>query len=188
MDCSPSGFSVHRVFRARILEWAVRSSYKGSCWPRDGTCVSCVSYIGRQFLPCWVIQEVLDVTNVIQWPPTATPPQLLFSLPNPRPGRRLNSEVCWYTTEGGWFLQSTPLRSFFSSSQYTQDMVFGLTQTEISLQGQGWGVIHSRDSAHMSFQEGCSVLQKLLKPLGSCWLQVLLISLLFIPEEFLAAR
>ena len=40
MDCSPPGSSVHGILQARILEWVVMCSSKGSCPPRDQTCVS----------------------------------------------------------------------------------------------------------------------------------------------------
>ena len=52
MDCSPLGFSVHGIFQARILERGAISSSRESFQPRDRTCVSCVSYIGRQILYC----------------------------------------------------------------------------------------------------------------------------------------
>ena len=35
-------------FQARILEWVAISFSRGSSWPRDQTCVFCVSCIGRQ--------------------------------------------------------------------------------------------------------------------------------------------
>ena len=41
MDCSPSGFSVHGISQARILEWVAISFSRGSSQPRDGTQVSC---------------------------------------------------------------------------------------------------------------------------------------------------
>ena len=34
MDCRPPGSSVHRIFQARILEWVVISSSRGSFRPR----------------------------------------------------------------------------------------------------------------------------------------------------------
>ena len=40
MDHSPPGSSVHRIFQARILEWVVMSSSRGSSQPRDQTGVS----------------------------------------------------------------------------------------------------------------------------------------------------
>ena len=47
MDSSLPGFSVLGIFQARILEWVVMLSFRGSSWPRDRTHVSC---IGRRFL------------------------------------------------------------------------------------------------------------------------------------------
>ena len=52
MDCSPPGSSVHGIFQARTLEWAVTSSSKGYSWPRDWTHISCT---GRWILHHWVI-------------------------------------------------------------------------------------------------------------------------------------
>ena len=52
MDCSLPGSSVHGILQARILEWIVMLSSRGSFWPRDWTHPSCIS--GR-FLHCmWV--------------------------------------------------------------------------------------------------------------------------------------
>ena len=50
MDCSPLASSVHVIFQARILEWVAISYSRGSSQPRDQTCLSCVSCIGRQIL------------------------------------------------------------------------------------------------------------------------------------------
>ena len=56
----PPGSSVHGIFQARILESVAISYSRGSSWPRDGTCISCVSCFGRQVLhhcvswaSCW---------------------------------------------------------------------------------------------------------------------------------------
>ena len=35
MDCSPPGSSVHEIFQARVLEWVVMPSSRGSSQPRD---------------------------------------------------------------------------------------------------------------------------------------------------------
>ena len=43
MSCNPSGFSVNRIFQARILEWVAIFSSRRSSRPRDWTCVSCIS-------------------------------------------------------------------------------------------------------------------------------------------------
>ena len=50
MDCSPPGSSVHGILQARILERVAMPSSWGSSQPRDRTCVSHVSGIGR-----WVL-------------------------------------------------------------------------------------------------------------------------------------
>ena len=50
MDCSPPGSSVHGILQARILEWVVMPSSRGSSQPRDRTHISYVSCIGRHFL------------------------------------------------------------------------------------------------------------------------------------------
>ena len=42
--------SVHGILQARILEQVSISSSKRSSWPRDWTCVSCISCIGRRIL------------------------------------------------------------------------------------------------------------------------------------------
>ena len=47
MNCSLPGSSVHGTFQAEILEWVVISFSRGSPWPRDWTCISCGSCIGR---------------------------------------------------------------------------------------------------------------------------------------------
>ena len=50
MDCSLSGSSVHGIFQVRILEWVAISFSRRSSRPRDQTCNSYVSCIGR-----WVL-------------------------------------------------------------------------------------------------------------------------------------
>ena len=53
MDCGLLGSSVHGIFKASILEWVAISSSSWSSWPRDGTCICCVSCIGRWILYHW---------------------------------------------------------------------------------------------------------------------------------------
>ena len=50
IDCSPPDSSVYVIFQARILEWVAISYLRGSSQPRDQTCVSWVSFIGRRNL------------------------------------------------------------------------------------------------------------------------------------------
>ena len=49
-DSTLPGSSVHGTLQAGILGWAAMPSSSGSSWPRDGTCVSYVSCIGRPVL------------------------------------------------------------------------------------------------------------------------------------------
>ena len=56
MDCSPPGSSVYGIFQARILEWVVVFSSRGSSWLKDQT-VSCGSCISRQTLYHWATWE-----------------------------------------------------------------------------------------------------------------------------------
>ena len=51
------GSSVHGIFQARMLEWIAISSSRGSSWPRDRTCLSCISCISRQILYHWAAWE-----------------------------------------------------------------------------------------------------------------------------------
>ena len=46
----PARSSVHGVIPARTLQWVAISSSRASSWPRNWTCISCVSWIGRQIL------------------------------------------------------------------------------------------------------------------------------------------
>ena len=56
MDCSLPGSSVYGVSQARILEWVVISSSRGSSWLRDWTHVAS---IGRQILYLWATGKPL---------------------------------------------------------------------------------------------------------------------------------
>ena len=49
MNCSPPDFSVHGISQARILECVSISSFRGSSWLRDQTCISYVSCIAGGF-------------------------------------------------------------------------------------------------------------------------------------------
>ena len=43
IDCSPPDSSVHRISKARKLEWVAISSCRGSSQPRHQNCVSCIT-------------------------------------------------------------------------------------------------------------------------------------------------
>ena len=50
MDCSLPGSTIHGILPARMLEWLVFSSSRGSSQPRNWTLVSYISCIGRRVL------------------------------------------------------------------------------------------------------------------------------------------
>ena len=50
VDCSLPGSSAHGILQARILEWVVMPSFRGSTQPRNWTQVSYISCIGRRVL------------------------------------------------------------------------------------------------------------------------------------------
>ena len=47
VDYTPPGSSVLGILQARILEWATMPSSRGSSWPRNRTCVPCITCTGR---------------------------------------------------------------------------------------------------------------------------------------------
>ena len=93
MDCNPPGSSVHGIFQARILEWVAFSFSRGSSQPKDGTHISCVSYIVGRFF-----EKVKSLSRVRLFATPWTvaqqaPPSMGFSrqeywsgLPFPSPG------------------------------------------------------------------------------------------------------
>ena len=54
MDCSPPGFSIHGILRARILEWIAISFSRASSRPRNQTQVS---RIAGRFFTVWATRE-----------------------------------------------------------------------------------------------------------------------------------
>ena len=64
-SCGPPGSSVHGILQERILEWVTISSHRGSSWPRDRTCFSCVSCIaGRFFTVEQLWKPISDCSNL----------------------------------------------------------------------------------------------------------------------------
>ena len=53
------GSSVHGIFQARIMKWVAISSSRGSSWPKDRTCISCLSCIDRRILSYWATWEAI---------------------------------------------------------------------------------------------------------------------------------
>ena len=66
MVCNLTGFSVHGISQARILEWVAISFSRASSRPRDGICIS---YIGRWILYHWATREAqVCVYTILKWP------------------------------------------------------------------------------------------------------------------------
>ena len=59
LDCSLPGFSVHKTFQARILEWVAISFFRRSYRPMDQNCISSIACISGRFLTSWAIGEAL---------------------------------------------------------------------------------------------------------------------------------
>ena len=76
--CDPIDSSVHGIFQASTLEW-VATSYSRSSPPRDWTCVSCISFIGRWILYLWATWEAFPASR-----PAAKYPSGFRSLPTVR--------------------------------------------------------------------------------------------------------
>ena len=65
---------------ARILEWVAISSSRKSSWPRDQTCVFCISCISRQILyhcTTWEAPFILELLMYSSEFPSPTSPFLL---------------------------------------------------------------------------------------------------------------
>ena len=75
LNYSLSGSSVHGIFQARIPEWVAISFSRESSQPRDQTCMSCVSCIGRWILYHWTTWEAPEI--IASWwlfrPPASIP-------------------------------------------------------------------------------------------------------------------
>ena len=54
VDCSSTGFPVHGILQARILEWVAIPYSRGSSWPRDRTWFT---YISGRFFTIWACRE-----------------------------------------------------------------------------------------------------------------------------------
>ena len=62
MDCRLPGFSIHRIFQARVLEWVAISLSRVSSQPRDQ---SQVSYIADRHFTFWATKEDYIENNIL---------------------------------------------------------------------------------------------------------------------------
>ena len=70
MDFSPSGSSVHGIFRVRILELVAITFSGGSSWHRDWTCVS---YIAGRLFTDWATRDKIVAAIIPTILPTIIP-------------------------------------------------------------------------------------------------------------------
>ena len=61
MDYSLPAFSVHDIFKARVVEWVASSFSRGSSQPRDQTWVSRI--VGRCFTLCSIREALVKITR-----------------------------------------------------------------------------------------------------------------------------
>ena len=84
MDYSLPDSSVHGIFQAGILKWVAISFSRGSSWPRDQTCFSCID---RQTLFRWATGKSSNrcgfkqtFTSAQRWAPFLVSPHFLAEL------------------------------------------------------------------------------------------------------------
>ena len=73
MDCTLPGSSVHGISQARTLEWVDISFSRGSSWPRDWTCVSCIDWLLLMLIEFPRLSALLKVTGLrvpVSWHPS----------------------------------------------------------------------------------------------------------------------
>ena len=100
MDCSPPVSSEHGILQARIQEWVAMPSSRGTSWPRDQTCISCIA--GR-FFTVWATRKDPHLSQLI--PNYTGPSDISASLGSPpfsefsnnSPLAQVLAEVALYT-------------------------------------------------------------------------------------------
>ena len=93
MNYSPPNSSVHGILQARILDWVAISYSRESSPPRDQTCISYISFIGRyalshqhhreahfliyraskRYLPYILFQDIRGLPKLVNKPPYQFP-------------------------------------------------------------------------------------------------------------------
>ena len=70
---SPPDCSVHGIFQARILKWVAISYSRGSFWPRDQTCASCIGRRTLYHCTTWEAQRPLSAKTLQSCPTLCDP-------------------------------------------------------------------------------------------------------------------
>ena len=90
--CNPMEYVIHGTLQARILEWVVFPSSRGSSQPRDQTRVSCIT---GGFFPSWARREAQEYWSGQPFPPPGDLPD-----PGIEPGSRLQADPFPVEPEG----------------------------------------------------------------------------------------
>ena len=136
VDYSLPGSSVHGVLQARTLEWVAVPASRGSSWPRDRTCILCVSCTagglftteppGKPMLRVlWLLSSHSLISDSLQ------PHELQYArLPCPSPSPRACSNSCpwnWWcypTISSSVIPFSSCLQSFPASGSFPLSQFF----------------------------------------------------------------
>ena len=129
MEYNPPGPSVYGISQARILEGVAISFSRGSSWLWDGTCISCLSSIGRHILYHWATCSVqfscsgVSDSLLPHESQHARPP-----CPSPTPGVYPNScplsRWCHPTISSSVVPFSSCLQSFPASESFQMSQLF----------------------------------------------------------------
>ena len=133
MDYSLSGYSIHMIFHARILEWIAISFSRRSSQPRDWTRVSGI--VGRCFT-VWATREVYTTPSSVQFSHSVVsnslrPHGLQYAklpCPLPTPGVCTNShpssQWCHPTISSSVIPFSSCLQSFLELGSFQMSLFF----------------------------------------------------------------
>ena len=150
MNCSPPGSSVHGIFQSRVLEWVVISSFRGSSWPREWTCISCFSCIAGRFFTCWTISSVQFSHSVVS--DSLQPHRLQHTklpCPTPTPGVYSNSHpLRWWCHPTIWSSVipfSSHLQSFPASESFPMSWFFASGGHSIGVSASASVLINIQD-------------------------------------------
>ena len=134
MDCSLPGFSVHGISQARILKLIAISFSRVSSWPKDQTCISCVSSLADGF---FTTEPLGTPKSYSSWREENLIPRLnqiknrmhcsILSKP------LLNEMKLWATVASNHFLQKVNLSKYFIKIKLLTIPVFNFYARDLYL-------------------------------------------------------
>ena len=125
LDCSPPGSSIHRISKARILEWVGIYFSRGSSQPRDWTHISCSFFQSFQhtelmgLLGGWVLAGPSCVNPSPQLAAVFAPPPHFPQWPLSKSSLASQSEWPFFTS-----LLATVSSALITSDDLTACVVF----------------------------------------------------------------